>query len=272
MPGFTVLHRAGLAFWAMAATVGAADRPALEPLKDDPHVREELGVNEYTTPLIAGVFSDLDGFDPSRLASMFRLPSNRSYPERAQLALNIGQTIGEGFIAALGHDQKAVEKVARALLRQSEALAVGTPLKKRGQSLLELALKGNWAELRSELTAAQNDVEGALMELRDEEVAHLIGLGGWLRGLELTSRLTSENYTTARAENLDRIGLIDYFCERVKSLPPDLLRQSLFRQIDARLGEIRRLLFREGPPDREEVARMATITRELNEAIAKPIE
>lgn len=272
MPGSTVLRLAGLAFCGLTATVCGADRPNLEPLADDPYVREELGVNEYTTPLIAGVFSDLDDFEPSRLASMFRLPSNRAYPERAQLALNIGQTIAEGFVAAMGHDQKAVEKVARTLLRQSEAMAVDTPLKKRGQSLLELALKGNWTELRAELTAAQKDVEVTLMELRDEEVAHLIGLGGWLRGLELTSRLTSENYTIERARNLDRIGLVDYYCDRVKTLNPDLRKQPLFRQIDARLGEIRRILFREGPPDPEEVARMATITRELNEAIAKPIE
>lgn len=256
----------------LAPAMPGADPPDLESLAQDPHVREELGVNEYTTPLIAGVFRDLDDFDPARLAALSRGPSGRNFPQRAQLALNLGQTIAEGFVAAASKDQASIEKVARALIRQGEALAVSQPLKKRGQSLLELSVKGNWTELRAELTAAQNDVERVLMNLRDEEVAHLIGLGGWLRGLEITSRLTAEAYTRERSQNLDRAGLVDYFCDRVSTLSPRIRELPLFRQIDARLGEIRRILLPEGPPDAGEVARMATITRELNEAIAKPID
>ncbi len=238
----------------------------------DSHVREELGVNEYTTPLIAGVFGDLDGFDPVQLAAQRRPPADRSFPNRAQLALNLGATIGEGFLAASTRDQKSVEQVARALIRQSEALAVSGPLKKRGRSLLELALRGGWTELRAELTAAQQDVEATLLDLRDEEVAHLIGLGGWLRGLEITSRLSADDYHEARARELDRIGLVDYYYDRVQTLHPKLREENLFKQIDARLGELRRILLKEGPPAREEVARIATITQELNEQIAKPVE
>ncbi len=239
---------------------------------EDAHFTEELGVNEYTAPLIASVFGDLDAFHPVQLAAQRRSPPHRAFPDRAQLALNLGETIGEGFLAASTRDQASVEQVARALIKQSEALAVSGPLKKRGKSLIELALRGSWTELRAELTAAQSEVEATLLELRDEEVSHLIGLGGWLRGLEITSRLSADDYTEARARELDRIGLVDYYYDRVQTLTPSLREKTLFRQIDARLGELRRILLKEGPPDREEVARMATITRELNEQIAKPME
>lgn len=265
MRGFYLLPLVGLASAGLLTLARAAP-------PEDAHYTEELGVNEYTAPLIAGVFGDLDTFDPVQLAAQRRKPPNKAFPDRAQLALNLGETIGEGFLAASTRDQSSVEQVARALIKQSEALAVSGPLKKRGRSLLELALRGSWVELRAELTAAQSEVEATLVELKDEEVSHLIGLGGWLRGLEVTSRLSADDYTEARARELDRIGLVDYYYGRVQTLNPQLREQTLFRQIDARLGELRRLLLKEGPPDREEVARMATITRELNEQIAKPME
>ena len=41
--------------------------------------------------------------------------------------------------------------------------------------------------MRQELTPTQTDVEEAMVELRDQKMAHLISLGGWLRGLEINA-------------------------------------------------------------------------------------
>jgi len=48
--------------------------------------------------------------------------------------------------------------------------------------------RGEWRALRKELIATQADVEQAMIELRDQRLAHLISLGGCLRGLEISER------------------------------------------------------------------------------------
>src|SRR5438132_591759 len=69
-------------------------------------------------------------------------------------------------------------------------------------SLTELGRRGDWAAVRNELIATQADVEQAMIEQHDQKLAHLISLGGWLRGLEISSGAVTENFSAHRAKVL----------------------------------------------------------------------
>src|SRR5213082_2534338 len=105
-------------------------------------------------------------------------------------------------------------------LRQAGSLGVGDRVMRHSASLTELGKKGDWAAVRKELISTQQDVEEAMTELRDQKMAHLISLGGWLRGLEICAGAVESNYTPDRAAVLWQRDLINYFAEEIKTLPP----------------------------------------------------
>jgi hypothetical protein len=94
-----------------------------------------------------------------------------------------------------------------------------------------LARRGDWLELRKELIATQADVEQAMIELRDQKMAHLISLGGWLRGLEISAGAIELNFSPQRAAVLAKKDLVDYFAAELKTLPPTLTRTPLFQKL-----------------------------------------
>jgi hypothetical protein len=115
-----------------------------------------------------------------------------------------------------------VQDIGRELIRQSRALGVGERLAKRSKSLFELSDKGDWVGMRGELVKTQADVEESMMELHDEEMAHMVSLGGWLRGFQLGAVSTDERYTPAKADILGRADVMEYFLDRLDTLNPRL--------------------------------------------------
>jgi hypothetical protein len=69
-----------------------------------------------------------------------------------------------------------VEDFGRVLMREARAPGVADCVRRHSASLTGLARSGNWARVRQELVATQADVEQAILDLRDEKMAHLISL------------------------------------------------------------------------------------------------
>ncbi len=99
-------------------------------------------------------------------------------------------------------------------------------------SLIDLTRRGEWRALRKELIATQADVEQVMIELHDPKVAHLISLGGWLRGLEISAGAIELDFSTERAKVLAQHDeLVDYFAGELKTLPPALAHRPLFEKL-----------------------------------------
>jgi hypothetical protein len=153
-------------------------------LSDDSHFREELGINKYTTPSIEKLFDTLDSLKPIPARELSRAPRALRLDNRVRFALGFGILIGDGFLAVVGEDTNAIAPLGREMLRRAKGLGVQQPLNRHSKRLLDLAKQSDWNGLRKELIVTQKDVETAMLQLRDEEMAHLLSLGGWIRGLE----------------------------------------------------------------------------------------
>lgn len=185
-------------------------------LLDDPHVREELGVNDFTAPSLGKIIQDLSTLRPGVPANALeRERLEASFPNRFQLALHFGGLVADGLLLANAEASEGFQNLGRALLKNARALGVDEEMLRRSQSLRELAERRKWTELRRELTAAQKEVEGGLVRLRDEQIAHFIALGGWLRGLEATVSAVETDYSPDRAAKLLRPDLLEYFISRL---------------------------------------------------------
>ena len=78
-----------------------------------------------------------------------------------------------------------------------------------------------------------------MIDLRDQKMAHLISLGGWLRGLEISAAAIELNFSVQRANALAQQDLVDYFAGELNTLPPALANTPLFEKIRAGVNAIR---------------------------------
>jgi hypothetical protein len=203
------------------------------------HMREELGVNPITSPSIAGLLNDLEIFRPIPIKLIESTDHSASFGNRLQTALHFGSLVADGFMFTLAERPQDIQNIGKELIRESKALGVGGRLTKRSKSLFELSDKGDWVGMREELVRTQEDVEQSMMELHDEEMAHMISLGGWLRGFQLGATSTMERYSEAKAKILGRIEVVEYFLDRLDTLKPDLKQTEMVSALIGRLREIR---------------------------------
>jgi len=232
---------AGMAVVAASMPAMAQERGRIpEDLLDDEHVREELAVNEFTAPSISKIFDQLEALSPLPVADVAREMPARMPLDRADLAVELGFLIADGFLIVQSGDLGKVESLAKDLSRYGKALGAGDRVNRHSAALLESAKKGEVVQLKRELTATQKDVERDLLELRDADLAHLISLGGWIRALEVASTAVDKDFTPKRARHLMRPDIADYYEYSVGTLEPRISERPSFLQLRDVLVRLRK--------------------------------
>lgn len=250
-----------VAFTIPIAALAQDDEPKLESTAipggkvDLDRIREELGVNDFTAPSIEHLLAELMELRPIPIEKLWRDVPPDMPETRAKIALRSGRIIADGLLAIIAEKPSRVEAPARALLRYAKALGVGDHITSRSRSLLQKVAKEDWLDLRKELVKSQADMEAGMMALKDEEIAHMVSLGGWFRGLEAVSFLVEDDYSPEHAKILVQPEAIDYFLDRVSTLDPTLKEDAVFLAIEKSLKAIQALTTKEGdaPPTADEV-------------------
>lgn len=191
-------------------------------LIDDEHVREELGVNEFTAPSISKLFDTLQFLMPLPIAEVERKMPPRMPIDRADLAMELGFLIADGFLIVQAEQLEKVEGLATDLTRYGKALGAGDRVNRHAAGLLESAKNKDVKQLKKELASTQHDVELELVSLRDADLALLISLGGWIRALEVSTVAVDNQFTVERAQKVMREDIADYYAECVTGLEPKI--------------------------------------------------
>jgi len=210
-----------------------------DDLSKDQDYREELGVNEFTAPSIEKLFNTLDSLKPIPVNSLVRPVTELNTAERSKYALSFGVLIGDGFLDVEAEQNKDIESLGRELIRRAKVLGVEERVSRHSRKLLDLAKQNDWERLRKELIVTQEDVEKALLELRDEPIVHLLSLGGWIRGLQIAAASVAADYSPERAKTLRNLELLDYYLDRLNTLSPRLKRSELIQKITTQLQTVR---------------------------------
>lgn len=213
-----------------------------EALIGDEHLREEFGVNDFTTPSIRRIFDQLDALGTLPYDKLKRPIPVKAPSDRLLLSLGLGMLIGDGFLIVQCEKVEEMEPLGRSVLRYAKALGAGMRISTHSQSLLENSLKGDWDALRTELAATQADVEAEMVLLRDIEVAHLISLGGWLRAFEISTETVAANYSEEKSRSLSRADIVEYFMASLGNLHPSLQQTSYIKDLQEGLRALYPLL------------------------------
>lgn len=254
---FAMKHRwmSGLAILVLACqTVVAEEKPEVEPgveeaeeqyngvpadLIDDEHVREELGVNQFTAPPISKLFDTLQFLMPLPVVETEREMPARMPLDRADLAIELGFLIADGFLIVQAEQLEKVEDMAADLTRYGKALGAGDRVNRHAASLLDSAKDKNVEQLKKELASTQRDVEVELVSLRDADLALLISLGGWIRALEVATVAVDNQFSPERARKVMREDIADYYADTVGGLEPRISERPSYIEIRELLSGLR---------------------------------
>jgi hypothetical protein len=189
-----------------------------EELLEDEHVREEFGVNQFTTPSIRKIFEDLQTLRPLPYDELKRQWPKEVPQDRTELALSVGFLLADGFFAVESEQVYDLEPVGRTLLTHAKGLGSGSRISSHMNSLLQKAAGSDWEELKIELARTQKDVEKEMVMIRDVDSANLISLAGWLRAFEIGCTASLNPYSPEKASVLARPEVVEYFIGNLKTM------------------------------------------------------
>jgi hypothetical protein len=229
-------------------------------------------VEDVIVPVPSEIFTVLDKLGRPNWTAVQRPIKGVAQPIGAppQQALYLGTVIAEGFIAVEAKDAEEVKNIGRSVLNLSKALGVQKAVVKRSNAIVEQADKADWPAVRQELDGALNEVKNALDELKSADLAHLVALGGWVRGTEALCQVVERDYSRDGADLLHQPVLVNHFSGKLNSLQPRIKKnEALIPKSQNALKKIKPLIGTEEGAEikKATVEQIGTIASDLVKSI-----
>lgn len=268
---FLVLLVSGVSAEGVVVGAGGEENPVETlvipaALMDEGHSRSELGVNEFTAPSIRRIFEKLEELPPIPQDIVLRAKPDKLPMDRGELALELGFLMADGFIIVQTGKLSEVRPLAQELSRYAKALGAGERVNRHAASLLKHAEEGNSDKLKMELSLTQRDVEAELISLRDPDLAHFIGLGGWIRALEVATAALDKEFISEKALLICQPDIPEYFEEALAGLDPLMLRRKDVAALRQLLKQLQQemTLPSEEKPTHEQIKKLRKTTNDLS--------
>ena len=254
----------GAMAWLACASLGFAAEPAA--LSQD-QLAKAIKIDSLTIPTPGELFAALEKPGKPDWAGQYRTPIPMTYRNRAQIALNLGGLIADGFIAVEAQDSQQVKNIGTDIIKLAKALGVSENVLSRGNSINAFAESGEWDTLHEELEATQNEVKTSMQSNHDQDLIILVSLGGWIRGTQAVSASVIKNYDEQSGKVLRQPAVVSFIHAKINDISPELRNEPLVKSVNDQLTGIEKLVaFQSGKgPTLDEV-------KKLNDAVGKLID
>jgi hypothetical protein len=234
-------------------------------------IAQAIKTDAITIPTPGETFAALGKPTKPDWTASFRGPIAMNYKTRAQIALNLGGLIADGFIAVEAQDSQQVKNTGGDILKMAKALGVSENILARGNSINQFAENDEWPALQEELEATQNEVKSSMQSHRDQDLVILVSLGGWIRGTQVVTNVIAKNYDEKLAQILREPDLLHFIRSKLSQVSPDLQGDALVKSVDAQLQGIEKIVATPfgKPLSAEEVTRLRTAIDQLMKEIQK---
>jgi hypothetical protein len=258
---------------AIADEQSAANTAVAEstPLSAD-EMKNAAAVDALTVPTPGEFFAAIEKEGKPNWSSEYRPPISTNSTDRAQIALNLGTLIADGYIAVEAHDGQQVKNVGKDVLALAKKLSVSPSVLARSQSISQFAENDQWDQLNEELEATQNEVKKALEENRDTDLITLVSLGGWIRGTEVVTGILVQNYNADDARLLRQPALVSFLKGKLAELPDKIQKDPLVQNLNRELEGIQKMVSfsTDHVPTPEEVKSLNLAVAKLTKEIGAP--
>src|SRR6059058_4270815 len=220
--------------------------------------------DSISIPTPGELFAALGKSGKTNWAGQYRGPIPATYRNRAQIALNLGGLIADGFIAVEAKDGQQVKNIGSDIIKLAKALGVSEKLLARGNSINEFAEHSEWDTVQEELEATENEVKSSMQTHADQDLVILVTLGGWIRGTQVVTASIMQNYDERSAKVLRQPALVRFIKSKINEVSPELRQEPLVKDVSEQLKGIEKAVsFPAGKtPAVDDV-------RKVNEAVTK---
>jgi hypothetical protein len=223
-----------------------------------------IRLDSISIPSPGELFAALEKPGKPNWVGQMRGPVGMNYKNRAQIALNLGSLIADGFIAVEAKDSQQVKNIGTDIIKMAKALGVSENVLSRGNSINEFAENDEWDALQEELEATQNEVKSSMQTHRDQDLVILVSVGGWIRGTQVVSASVLQNYDERAAKVLRQPGLVNFIQSQMNEVSPEMRNDPLVKDVTGELPEVEKLV--SFPPGK---APTADEVKKVNEAVGK---
>src|SRR6266481_5104067 len=220
------------------AATGATDTGRLPANQLEKAARSDA----ITIPTPGELFAALGKLEKTNWSGQYRGPMPVTYRNRAQIALNLGGLIADGFIAVEAKDSQQVKNIGSDIIKLAKALGVSENLLSRGNSINEFAENDEWDTLQEELEATQNEVKSSMQSHSDQDLVILVSVGGWIRGTQVVSAAIMQNYDERSAKVLRQPGLVSFIQSKLNDVSPEMRNEPLIKDVSSELPEVEKLV------------------------------
>jgi len=255
---FGAIGLAGIIFAAAGAETGRLPADQLA---------KAVRTDAISIPTPGELFAAIEKPGKTDWSGQYRGPMPITYRNRAQIALNLGGLIADGFIAVEAKDSQQVKNIGSDIIKLAKALGVSENLLKRGNSINEFAENNEWDTLQEELEATQNEVKSSMQSHNDQDLVILVSLGGWIRGTQVVSGAIAQNYDERSAKVLRQPALVKFMQSKIDEISPELRGEPLVKDVSEELSGIEKLV--SFPADK---APTVDEVRKVKEAVGKVME
>jgi hypothetical protein len=223
-------------------------------------------IDDVVIPIPAEIFAVLDKVgDPDWGQGITHVEGEIGTKDRSLLAMCFGSLVAEGFIAVQAESSDDIQKIGRRSLQMAEALGLESAVKQHSLTVIDSAKKNEWNTVRSELDKTQQTVRDTMEKQRDQEIAGLVSLGGWLRGTHILTSLIAEDFTQDKAELLRQPDLVLHFREMIAHLSAPIHKIREMVEIETGLGRIDALMRENETLSSDVVKKIHDITTDMLE-------
>ena len=230
-------------------------------------IAQATKTDSVTIPTPGELFAALAKTTKPDWAGGYRGPIAMNYKTRAQIALNLGGLIADGFVAVQAQDAQQVKNIGGDIAKMAKALGVSENILARGNSINQFAESDEWSALQEELEATQNEVKTSMQSHRDQDLVILVSLGGWIRGTQVVSGLVAKNYDEKLGQALRQPELLRFIRSKIGQVAPEMQNDPLVKSVNNQLLGIELIVAKPfGQP-----LSLAEVTK-LNESITRVMQ
>src|SRR5438874_7239684 len=194
-----MIHLAKLGRLALVASVFATAGAAETGRLSSDQLSKAAKSDSISIPTPGELFAALGKSGKTNWAGQYRGPIPATYRNRAQIALNLGGLIADGFIAVEAKDGQQVKNIGSDIIKLAKALGGSQNILSRSNSINDFAETNQWDSLQEELEATQNEVKHSMQSHSDQDLVILVSIGGWIRGTQVVSGSVAANYDARSA-------------------------------------------------------------------------
>jgi hypothetical protein len=227
--------------------------------------------DEISIPMPGEFMAALNKIDKMEWKTKFRPPVSTNFSSRAQLALNLGGLIADGYVAIEAEDGPQVKNIGKDVLAIAKILGVSKDVLDRANSIANFADTAHWDQLKEELEATQNEVKMAMIANKDQDLVTLVTVGGWLRAMEVVSGQVATHYSAPGAKLLRQPGIATFLVKRLDGMSEKVRAEPSVQEVRKKMTDIDKIVAfpLTAAPSAEDIKRLNGLTAEVVKNISK---